>query len=136
MSRHIIDPTFFDDAIDLYSFEYEAYIASNVVRDEYGFERTTFDKVMIRGSLQTQGSRLTQNKSGNIVNNSFKFYYKSEYRLNIGDFIFYDNKLLHVIDSQTYNEYGVRECSLQMTQLNEHRDLAEFIHLQTGDIRR
>jgi hypothetical protein len=22
-----------------------------------------------------------------------------------------------------------------MTQLNEHRDLAEFIHLQTGDIR-
>lgn len=136
MSRHIIDPTFFDDAIDEYSFEYEAYIVSNIEPNEYGMQKATFDKVKVRGSLQTQGSTLSQNAKGNVVSNRFKFYYKSKYRLNIGDFMTYDNKLLHVINSQPYNEYGVRECTLEMTQLNEHRDLAEFIHLQTGDVRR
>ena len=135
MSRHVINPTFFYDAIDLYSFEYDAYIVKNVQRDAYGMQKSLFDKVHIRGSLQTQGSKLNQSKKGNTVSNTFKFYYKSKYRLNIGDFMMYENKLLHVIDSQPYNEYGVRECTLEMTQLNEHRDLAEFIHLQTGDVR-
>lgn len=135
MSRHIIDPTFFYDAIDMYSFNYDAYIVRNIERDEYGRQKSTFDKVKVRGSMQTQGANLSQSKTGNTVSNRFKFYYKSKYRLNIGDFMIYDNKLLHIVDSQPYNEYGVRECALEMAQLNEHRDLAEFIKLQTGDIR-
>lgn len=135
MSNHVIDPTFFSDAIEMYAFDYIAYIVKDVIRDEYGMQKSAYDKVNIRGSLQTQGVKLNQKKSGNTTSNSFMFYCKSSYRLNIGDFMIWEGKLLHVIDMQPYHEYGVRECTLEMTQLNEHRNLAEFIHLQTGDVR-
>ncbi len=135
MNNHIIDPTFFFDAIDMYSFDYIAYIVKGVTRDDYGMQRSEYSKVKVRGSLQTQGSRLSQSKTGNVVSNTFKFYHKGTYSLNIGDFIIYNDKLLHIIDITSYAEYGVSECTLEMTQLNEHRDLAEFIHLQTGDKR-
>jgi hypothetical protein len=135
MNNHVIDPAFFLDAIDMYAFNYIGYIVKDVIRDEYGMQKSSYDKVNIRGSLQTQGVSLNQKKSGNIASNKFKFYSSSSYRLNIGDFIIWEGKLLHVTDMQPYHEYGVRECVLEMTQLNEHRDLAEFIHLQTGDIR-
>lgn len=135
MRRHIIDPKFFDDAIDMYAFKYVAYIVRDVKRDQYGMQKSTFDKVIVKGSLQSQGARSNKSKTGNTVSHEYRFYHSSKYRLNIGDFIIYDDKLLLINDSQPYKEYGVMECTLEMAQLNEHRDLAEFIHLQTGDVR-
>lgn len=131
--NHIIDPTFFYDAIEMYSFDYDAYIVVNVIRDEYGMQKSQFSKVTIRGSLQTQGLFLNQRSSGNTVSNQFKFYCKSLYRLQIGDFIQYGDKLLHVTNMVPYDEYGVREATLEMTQLNEHQDLLEYIKFITGE---
>ncbi len=135
MGNHVINPSFFNDVLETYSFEYDAYVVANINPDEYGMQKATFDNVKVVGSLQNQGTRLSQKSSGNTVSTTFKFYSKSIYRLNIGDFIMYEGKLLHVTDVNPYDEYGVRECTLEMTQLNEHRDLAEFIKLQTGDLR-
>ncbi len=133
MRHHVIDPTFFLDAISMYGTNYDAYLVSGVEMNEYGMQKSKFEKVEVFGSLQTQGTRLIQKTSGNVVSNQFKFYCSSLYRLRIGDFIVHGANLLHVIDMQPYDEYGVRECTLEMTQLNEHQDLHEFIRFLNGD---
>lgn len=133
MRHHVIDPSFFLDAISMYGTNYNAYLVSGVEMNEYGMQKSKFENVEVFGSLQTQGTRLTQKTSGNIVSNQFKFYCKSLYRLRIGDFMVQGANLLHVIDMQPYDEYGVRECTLEMTQLNEHQDLHEFVRFLNGD---
>lgn len=133
MRHRVIDPTFFFDAISMYGTNYDAYLVSGVEMNEYGMQKSKFEKVEVFGSLQTQGTRLIQKTSGNVVSNQFKFYCSSLYRLRIGDFMAHGTNLLHVIDMQPYDEYGVRECTLEMTQLNEHQDLHEFIRFLNGD---
>lgn len=133
MRHHIIDPAFFLDVISMYGTNYTAYLVSGVEINEYGMQKSKFEKVEVFGSLQSQGSRLIQKTTGNTVSSQFKFYCKSLYRLKIGDFMIQGSNLLHVIEVQSYDEYGVRECTLEMTQLNEHRDLHEFIRFLNGD---
>lgn len=133
MNHHIVDPSFFKDVILMYGTLFDAYFVSGVIVDEFGMQKSKFEKLEIEGSLQTQGTKLVQRSSGNVRRHMFEFYCMSKYRLRIGDFIVYDSKLLHITDMQSFDEYGVRKCDLEMTQLNEHQDLQEFIRTLTGD---
>jgi len=131
--NHIIDPTYFNDLINMFGFNYDAYIVVGIERDDYGIQKSKFNKMNIFGSLQTQGLRKVQRNDGNYTVESYKFYCSSLYRLNEGDFIQYQNKLLHITAVFSYDEYGVREVDLERTQLDNHRDLQEFVKFISGD---
>lgn len=132
--NHVIDPTFFNDAINEFAFEYDAYIVKDKIIDDYGRIVSKFEKQKVVGSLQSSGKRLNQTKTGNTESWSYNFYCKSMYRLDIGDFIYYNDKWLHVIAINDYDEWGVRSCTLNMVQLSSYKDLQEFVKYQQGDI--
>lgn len=131
--NHIIDPTYFDDALAWFSFPYDAYIVKNVFRDDYGHERHEFEKTTIVGSLQSQGKSIQQSTQGNKMQWAYNFYCKSKYRIDIGDFLVYKHKLLHVDSIQDYDEWGVRSCHLTMVSLSAYKDLMEYIKYLTGE---
>ena len=131
--NHVIDPTFFYDAIEEFSFNYDIYVIVKKGFNEAGKTAITFDKQIIRGSLQSDGTRLVQSQEGNTTVVKYRFYCKSLYRINIGDIIEYKNKYLCVDFVQDYDEYGVRECSLRMVQLAKYRDLADYIKYLQGE---
>ena len=131
--NHLIDPTYFYDCIEEFAFNYDAYIVDNVYVDDYGRKITKFLKTTIRGSLQSQGTRLSQSKKGNTQNKSYDFYCKSLYRINIGDFIKYQDIWLHVNSVNDYDEWGVRRCSLTMVNLSNYKDLAEYVKYIEGE---
>ena len=134
MLNHVIDPTYFYDAIEEFAFNYTAYIVSNDGVDELGNSKLTYTQTTIRGSLQTQGLKVTQSTSGNKNSMDYNFYCKSLYRINIGDIIQYKDNYLRVNDMHEYDEYGVRQCSLTMIQLSAYRDFAEYLKYINGDL--
>ena len=112
--NHVIDPSFFYDAIEQFAFNYTIYVQNEKDEiDEYGNTRYNYEALTIRGSLQPQSSSLRQRKEGNIIESEYKFYCKSLYRINIGDVIYYGNEYLMCYDSQNYYQWGVREASLR-----------------------
>ena len=131
--NHVIDPTFFYDAIEEFAFNYKCYICTpDEHPDEYGNTSLKYREETIRGSLQIQASRLRQSKDGNTHDVTYMFYCKSLYRINIGDFIEYDGNYLRVDDVHPYDEYGVREAHLTMAQLAQCRDFADYIKYIRG----
>lgn len=132
-TNHLIDPSYFYDCIEEFAFDYDLYQKSEQSVDDYGRIISTFTKQTIRGSLQTEGLRLSIKENGNTQSNDYKFYCKSLYRINIGDFIFYKNSWLHVNEVHEYDEWGVRECSLSMVQLSAYRDLEEYLDYINGE---
>lgn len=133
MINHVIDPSYFYDAIEQFAFDYDIYVQTEKDDiDDYGNAKYTFSKETIRGSLQPHGSRQVQKKEGNSVESEFKFYCKSLYRINIGDVIFHNNEWLRCYDSQNYDEYGVREASLRSVTLSKYRDLADYVNYLNG----
>ena len=133
MANHIIDPEFFYDVIDEFEFGYKCYILSGKKIDDYGRTKSSYETKTIYGSLQTQGTTLEQKTTGNIQVVRYNFYCKSVYRINIGDIIFYNNNYLRCTSVHDYDEYGVREASLEMIQLSTYRDLEEYIKYEEGD---
>lgn len=132
--NHLIDPTFFYDAIEEFSFNYNIYVVSDDDSlDEYGKRTATYNKQTIRGSLQTQGTSEIQSKSGNTHTKKYNFYCKSLYRINIGDIIEYKNEYLRVNSVHEYDEYGVREASLETIKLTQYRDFADYIKYLKGE---
>ena len=132
--NHVIDPSYFYDAIEEFAFNYTLYYRSDVpARDEYGMLSYSFTKTSIRGSLQSRGKTLQQSKSGNTQTMTYNFYCKSLYRINIGDFIEYKNRFLLVKDVQDYDEWGVRECSLEMINLVDYQDLNDYVKYILGE---
>lgn len=131
--NHLIDPTYFYDAIEEFAFNYVIYVLTGKTLDEYGETKNTYMKTTIRGSLQTQGLSLNQEMSGNVYKLAYNFYCKSLYRINIGDVIKYQNNYLRVISMKEYDGFGVRSCSLEMIQLSAYRDLAEYIKFIEGE---
>lgn len=131
--NHVIDPAYFYDAIEEFAFDYDCFVVNGFTIDEYGRKITKFEKMKIRGSLQSQGNSLRQSKDGNTQEMKYDFYCKSLYRINIGDFIFYKNKWLHVDSINDYDEYGVRSCSLQMIQLTNYKDLSDYVKYLEGE---
>ena len=132
--NHLIDPSYFYDAIEQFAFDYDIFIQTTETTDEFYRKKYSYEKKTIRGSLQTQGLSLSQSKTGNIQTNEYSFYCKSLYRINIGDFIFYKGQWLHVDSVHEYDEWGVREAHLTMVQLSSYRDLEEYVKYINGDI--
>lgn len=131
--NHVIDPTYFYDAIEEFSFNYDIYINIGKTINERGMYVNEYSKEMIRGSLQSGGTRLQQSKSGTTMTMSYSFYCKSLYRINIGDIIEYKDKYLLVDSIHDYDEYGVRSCELSMIQLTAYADLAAYIKYLRGE---
>ena len=132
--NHLIDPTFFYDIMPLFCFDYDWYHVVERTMDEYQNQKSKFEKLTIYGSLQSQGNTLNQSKSGNTESWAYNFYCKSSSRIEIGDFIVYKHKLLHVESVNDYDEWGVRECSVKMVSLTAYKDLMEYIKYLTGEI--
>ena len=132
--NHLVDPFYFYDAIEEFAFDFDLFRVKGIKIDEMGRRVTKFEKTTIRGSLQSQGNTLNQGEEGNTHRMSYNFYCKSLYRINIGDFIFYKNRWLHVNSVREYDEWGVRSCSLNMVQLTNYRDLAEYVKYLEGEI--
>lgn len=132
--NHVIDPTFFFDAIDEFSFEYPFYVVSKEDDvDEYGNAKLKYQASTISGSLQIQTNRESQSKEGNTFEVEYMFYCKSLYRINVGDIIEYNGNFLRCNGIHPYDEYGCREASLKMIQLSAYRDFADFIKYIRGE---
>lgn len=132
--NHVIDPTFFYQCIETFSFPYNFYRFSRQETDENYKQHYIYEHFVIEGSLQSRGSRIVQTKQGNIVEDRSDFYCKSLYRIEKGDLIHYKHKLYRVKDvSEDYDEYGVRACHLEMVQLTSYQDLAEYIKFIEGE---
>lgn len=132
--NHVIDPTFFYDAIEEFSFNYDIYVIVKKGLTEAGKTAITFDKQIIRGSLQSQGAVLVQSETGNTTTMRYDFYCKSLYRINIGDVIVYKNRYLLCKEVRDYDEYGVRSASLEQIQLSSYRDLRDYIRYLDGEV--
>lgn len=131
--NHVIDPTYFYDAIEEFSFNFNIYVVSEKSLDEDGKYKYYYEHQIIRGSLQSQGKTLQQAKEGNTDEVRYNFYCKSLYRLDIGDVIEYKGKYLRVVSIRDYDEYGCRSAELQMIQLTAYRDLAAYIKYLNGE---
>ena len=134
-NNHVIDPTYFNDAIAMFGFNYEWYPCTSVTVDEYGKNKYTYTKKTLYGSIQSRGCRLNQSTTGNTEQHEYELYCSSMYRIKTGDFMYYKKKGLYVNFVQDYDEWGVRSASLTMTNLNNHRDFKEYRkYLDGGEI--
>lgn len=133
MPNHVVDPTWFFDALDLFTFEYDWFVQKGFAVDEMGRRITKFDKLKIEGSLQPEQTSLNFSENGNTQTYKYNFYCRSIFRIDIGDFIFYKNSYLHVDGVHEYDEYGVRSCTLTMINLNKYKDLKDYIDYLNGD---
>lgn len=133
MQNHVIDPTYFYDAIEEFAFNYDAAVVSNKDIDDSGREVVKYKKYTVRGSLQPTPISLNQSKTGNTQSLQYNFYCKSLYRLNEGDFIYYKGRAIRVNNVTEYDEFGVRECQLECTDLTIRRNFNDFLNYLNGD---
>ena len=131
--NHVIDPTYFYDAIEEFTFRYTLYVVVGKRINDAGKTVTTFENKDIYGSLQSHGKQLQQSLEGNTVTYMYNFYCKSLYRIDIGDILVYKNNYLMVDSVRDYDEYGVRSCTLKQIQLTAYRDLADYVAYLNGD---
>ena len=134
--NHVIDPTYFWDAIEEFSFDYKIYIEQQdeVNVDDYGRRIITYKEDIIRRSLQSTGLNLKQSKDGNTQERTYNFYCKSIYRINIGDIIEYKNQYLRCDSlSDDYDEFGVRGAKLTQISLTQYRDFADYVKYLRGE---
>lgn len=131
--NHLVDPTFFYDAIEEFAFDYDLYVIRCVEIDEDGMTINKWDHQIIRGSFQRDTVRRIRSKSGSTDDATANFYCKSLYRININDILEYHNNFYIVESVDDYDEYGVRNCSLRMIQLTKYRDLSDYIKYLRGE---
>lgn len=131
--NHVVDPTYFYEAIEQFSFDFDWYPIKDTEIDELGKRVLKYGKETIRGSLQSKGTRLNQNVNRNSEDMQYEFYCKSLYRISIGDFIFYKNRWLRVFTVNDFDEYGVRSAVLQMVELNNYKDFKEYLKYLRGE---
>lgn len=132
LQNHVIDPTFFFDAIEEFAFNYRVFVASGITIDDQGKEHINYVTNTIRGSLQSNGSQVNRSLEGNTVNKGYSFYCTSLYRINIGDIIYYQHNAFIVTSVRDYDEWGCRECSVETIQLSQYRDLSDYIKYIEG----
>ena len=132
--NHVVDPTYFYDAIEEFAFDFDWYTIAGITTDDLYRDVTTFNKLTIRGSLQSQGTKLQQSVNGNTEQMEYEFYCKSLYRIQVGDFIFYKNRWLHVESVRDFDEWGVRSARLKMVNLNNYHDFQEYLKYLGGEI--
>lgn len=130
--NHVIDPTYFFDVIEEFSFDYIIFVATKKELDSRGRRIISYEMQTIRGSLQSRGKNLNQSKDGNTISMSYDFYCKSLYRIDINDVIYYKGNYLMCDSTHDYDEYGVRQASLKMIKLTAYRDLANYVQYLRG----
>ena len=133
MDGHIIDPTYFYDAVEEFAFNYviyHKYEGDSI--DEYGRATPNYKKDIIRGSFQTQGTSVKRDVKGNTMSEEVNFYCTSLYRIHENDIIERNGNYYLCGSTHNYDEWGVREASLTMKQLYELRDFEEWLKYQTG----
>lgn len=133
MSNHVINPNYFDDAVEEFSFDYVWWHVTGQIVDEYGNQKNTFTRLPLRGSLQPHSYSRSLNKEGMTEVRTYSFYCKSIYRIDSGDFINYQNDWLIVKGVEPYDEYGVRTVELESANPAMYRDLMEAIKALTGE---
>ncbi len=132
--NHLIDPTWFEEAVEEFAFDYDWFVCvDNFHLDDLGRRMYSYDKRLIRGSLQSQGTSLNLKESGNTESMKYEFYCMSKYRIKIGDFILYKDRYLHVDLVRDYDEHGVRRVDLTMVNLNNYTDLQDYIRYLEGE---
>lgn len=131
-NNHVIDPTFFNEAIETFSFDNVFYRRVKQGVDEFYEQKVTYTSYPLRGSLQSQGTRIVKRPEGNIIEIRYNFYCKSIYRIDKGDLIIYKNDLLRVEEMHPYDEYGVRSCRLLVVDFSGYQDLLEYLKYQEG----
>lgn len=130
---HVIDPTYFYDAIAQFAFNYNWYPLSGCTIDDLGMQHYVYEQKVINGSLQSQGTTIQQTADGNREDMQYRFFCKSLYRISVGDFIKYKDRYLRVTSVRDYDEWGVRSCVLQMVNLSNYKDFEEFIKYLEGE---
>ena len=133
MNNHVIDPTYFFDCIEEFSFDYDIFVIKKIEIDEYGRDKERYLKTKIRGSLQSKGLNREHSKDGTKQTKEYDFYCKSLYRINVGDVIFYKGNYFEVDFVQDYDEYGVRNCTCIMINLSAKQDLADYVKYLAGE---
>lgn len=131
--NHVIDPTYFWDAIDEFEFSYNLYVNTSKTVDEYGKRVLHYTHKIVRGSLQSRGSSIRRSKDGNENKKSYDFYCKSLYRIDKNDILEYKNEYYICTEVQDYDEYGVRSATLKMINIAQYRDLADYIKYLQGE---
>lgn len=132
--NHLVDPLWFYDAVEEFKFTYDWFIESRIEKDALFRQVTRYEKKEIKGSLQPSDTNLNINASGgNTQSTKYNFYCMSNYRIKIGDFIFYKGKYLHVDSIHDYDEMGVRTAALTAVNLNNYKDLEESIRYLEGE---
>lgn len=132
--NHVIDPTFFYDAINEFAFDYNLYVLiANDEIDEAGYTISRYELQTINGSLQSTGSSRNRSKDGNTISKEYDFYCKSLYRIKEDDILEYKNNYyICTAINNDYDEWGVRSARLKLTSLTTHRDLADYIKYLEG----
>lgn len=133
LQNHVIDPTYFYDAIEEFAFDYKLYVNTDKDVDDYGRRVLKYSLQTIRGSLQSEGSTVNRSKTGNTDTKIYNFYCKSLYRINKNDILEYQNNYYIVTFVQDYDEWGVRNAQLKNIQLTQYRDLMDYIKYLQGD---
>lgn len=131
--NHVIDPTFFWDAIEEFSFDYDIFVCIGKKINNVGKYVLQYEKQTIRGSLQSQGSRIIRSKDGSTTEKVYNFYCKSLYRIKKNDVINYKNDYYIVNFVKDYDEYGVRSAELSLIKLTQYNDLADYIKYLKGE---
>ena len=134
VKRHIVDPTFFDDALHEFDFAVDWYVRTSKTQNALGKMINLYTKTTIIGSLQSRGVDYRQRKEGNVEEMRYDFFCKSLYRIKNGDYLNYKNKWLKVDRVQDYDEWGVRECSTIEVNLMQENDLNEYVKYLNGEI--
>lgn len=134
MNNHVIDPTYFYDCIEEFSFDFNLYVLTeNDDVDEKGYTISKYELQTIRGSLQSTGSSRARSKEGNTLRKEYDFYCKSLYRIKEDDILEYKNNYYICTDiNNDYDEYGVRGARLKLISLTAYRDLADYIKYLEG----
>lgn len=130
--NHVIDPQFFYELVDRFSFKYDLYVRTGQTVDAAGYQTQSYTKQDIYGSLQVGEVKRNVRKEGTTDSAEYNFYCKSLYRIQIGDFINYNNNWMICDAVQPYDEYGVRQAHLKVIQLTAYTDLQAYVKFLQG----
>lgn len=135
-----IDYGWLDDAIDLASFKYYAFVQSSAYIDIDGSEKASFTRYLINGSLQTYVRSRSYSEDAskpNVSSRDGKFFAKNDVVLNEGDLIQrLDNGLTFIITQvKDYDYVGIRNYDVARLGLDEMRkyDFSSYVEATFGD---
>lgn len=115
---------FFDDVIELASYNYDAWIKRNPTHQTDGTIKYDYQKVTIRGSLQAFKRQFEYSTSGEsgVVLRDGKFYGKHTLNLGEGDVIRKGSNYYRVSNEADYDYAGVKNWDIIRLGIAEIRE--------------